>query len=354
MGRVTLAELAKSTGGQWLVEPADLGQDVGQPTTDPTACGPDAPWWALGCAPQQAAEPLRLAAEHQAAGAVVPRGVAPAATRGLGWALAVDDPQAALSTVATWHRRRMAGHVVAVAGGGNLLATSVLVDAIARRSLHGTLAPLRTEPRALALAMLGWDAGADYFVVPVGHPARDREAAPLDLLAPQVGVFLAGETPSAAEHAPAWQALFAALPADGLAIVQADDPLLRTLVPKCPATVCRIGQSSDADFMATDTNCSGDRLRLRVHGHRLELPGWGTQSAMGVLAAVALARLWCVPWAEIQAALAELDSATDVLHVRGTRDAAVRQLLGTIADTAEQAAADDLAALEPKTAARAA
>ncbi|YAL84374.1 UDP-N-acetylmuramoyl-tripeptide--D-alanyl-D-alanine ligase [Dermacoccaceae bacterium W4C1] len=87
----------------------------------------------------------------------------------------------------------------------------------------------------------------------VGHIAYLTKIAP-----PQIGIVLnvgqahLGSFGSVEAIAQTKGELVAALPADGLAVLNADDPLVRAMAARTTAPVVLVGQAPDADYRATD------------------------------------------------------------------------------------------------------
>jgi UDP-N-acetylmuramoyl-tripeptide--D-alanyl-D-alanine ligase len=74
-------------------------------------------------------------------------------------------------------------------------------------------------------------------------------------------------------------ALYRALPADGLAISNADDPLEKITLEGCRARVVRVGRSKGADYRLGEVMCEGNSTRFVCEGPkgkmavRISVPG---------------------------------------------------------------------------------
>ncbi len=98
------------------------------------------------------------------------------------------------------------------------------------------------------------------------------------------------------------------LPPDGLAVLNADDPLVANMGSETRARVVTYGLGPDADYAGQSVRCSsaGTSLVLRHHGDRVKLHAGlvGRHQAYAVLAAAACAHELGVSWNAIETALA--------------------------------------------------
>lgn len=104
--------------------------------------------------------------------------------------------------------------------------------------------------------------------------------------------------------------LLEALPRDGLAVLNADDPLVMPLAARTSARCVTYGRCAEADYVAEEVRVSpeGTWLTVRAGKERvpLSLPLLGAHHAYTALAAVAVGRHYGLSWAEIAAGLAAL------------------------------------------------
>jgi UDP-N-acetylmuramoyl-tripeptide--D-alanyl-D-alanine ligase len=144
----------------------------------------------------------------------------------------------------------------------------------------------------------------------VGHVRYLTEVAP-----PQVGVVLnvgsahLGEFGSREAIGRAKAELVEALPADGLAVLNADDPIVRAMAERTRARVVLVGEAPDADLRAEDVTLdAGGRARFRVVGAEVAVPVHlglvGRHHVGNALAVLAVARERGIPLAEAAPALA--------------------------------------------------
>src|SRR5438132_4957630 len=110
------------------------------------------------------------------------------------------------------------------------------------------------------LTVLTFYASHEVAVVEIGFYVPGEIADLCSLVRPRIGVITAiperpvhfSRTPSVEAIAAGKAELIASLPADGLALLNADDPRVRSLAPRTKARVVLYGESSDAELRATD------------------------------------------------------------------------------------------------------
>lgn len=249
---LTLAEVAAAVGG--TLHGADPGAVVtGAVTVDSRTVAPGGLFAAV-------------AGEHHdghdfAAAAVRTGAVAVLAARpGDVPAVVVDDVVVALGRLAALVRRRLAGlHVVGITGSSGKTSTKDLLAQVLER-LGPTVAPPGSfnNEIGLPLTVLTADAQTRYLVLEMGARGSGHIRDLTDVAAPDVGCVLnvgsahVGEFGSRAAIAEAKRELVEALPAGGLAVLNADDPLVRAMAAHTPARVVTYGESDGADVRAVD------------------------------------------------------------------------------------------------------
>lgn len=233
----------------------------------------------------------------------------------------VPDTLHALQELAAWWRSRSAVRVVGITGStGKTLAKEVVADALSRghRVLRNEgnlnsetglpMTLLRLEPEH-ELAVL------EMSMYTIGEIARLAEIA-----RPDVGVVLAVHAThleragSIERIAEAKAELPASLPADGLAVLNADDQRVAAMRSKTRAAVRTFGMGGDADVRAAEVVGRG----LAGTEFLLVTP-WGTRRVVSAnpgrhlvphaLAAAAVAERYGIPLDEVAAALAAGSSA---------------------------------------------
>jgi UDP-N-acetylmuramoyl-tripeptide--D-alanyl-D-alanine ligase len=137
----------------------------------------------------------------------------------------------------------------------------------------------------------------------VGHIRHLAEIAP-----PGIGVVLnvgaahIGKFGSMEQTAIAKGELVEALPADGVAILNADDPLVAAMASRTKARVVFFSESDVADIRVDER----DRASFTLDGHPVRLKVSGRHQVSNTLAAAAVAVAAGMPVADVAAALGEV------------------------------------------------
>jgi UDP-N-acetylmuramoyl-tripeptide--D-alanyl-D-alanine ligase len=165
--------------------------------------------------------------------------------------------------------------------------------------LPATVLKATTETRFLVLEM-----GANGF----GHIKKLTEVAP-----PRVGLVLnvgaahIGKFGSVEGTAQAKGELVEALPADGLAVLNADDPLVAPMAARTKARVVTFGEAPGADVRGTDVTVDGrGHAAYKMNGLDVRLGVAGRHQVSNTLAAAAVALQLGLPAEEVAAALGEV------------------------------------------------
>jgi UDP-N-acetylmuramoyl-tripeptide--D-alanyl-D-alanine ligase len=177
--------------------------------------------------------------------------------------------------------------------------------------------------------MLEWDQRDDYSVLEFGA-SRPGEIAELAALGrPQIGVItrigdahLAGFG-SRQAIADAKAELLDALPSDGLAVLNGDDPELVRLRQRSRAKAVFVGRGSHCDLSATNVKSAAGVLSFDVDGARLNVPVWGRHYLPCALAAYAVGKSYGLNAGEIGEALAEFEPPPMRCQVSGLGPAIV-------------------------------
>ncbi|TQS41702.1 UDP-N-acetylmuramoyl-tripeptide--D-alanyl-D-alanine ligase [Cryptosporangium phraense] len=249
---LTLAEIAAATGGDLRnCDPATVV--TGTVEYDSRAVTPGGLFVAL------AGE--RVDGHDFAAGAVESGAVAVLATRPLNVpTVLVDDALIALGKLARAVVDRLPDlTIIGVTGSSGKTSTKDLLAAVTRR-LGPTVAPPGSFNNELGHPWTALRADRDtrYLVMEksargVGHIRWLTEVAP-----PRIGVVLnvgtahVGEFGSVEVTAQAKGELVEALPSEGLAVLNADDPRVRAMRDRTKARVVLVGVAPDADVRADD------------------------------------------------------------------------------------------------------
>jgi UDP-N-acetylmuramoyl-tripeptide--D-alanyl-D-alanine ligase len=146
----------------------------------------------------------------------------------------------------------------------------------------------------------------------VGHIRHLTEVAP-----PRIGVVLnigaahIGEFGSVEGTALAKGELVEALPEDGVAVLNADDPLVAGMAPRTAAKVVLFGESAGADVRASDVTLDArGRAAYKLNGFPVRLGVTGRHQVSNTLAAAAVAMQLGLSAEEAAAALSEVTIAS--------------------------------------------
>ena len=158
------------------------------------------------------------------------------------------------------------------------------------------------------LTFLGQEPSHEVAVIELGFYEPGEIADLCRLVRPRVGVITRiperpvhfSRTPSVAAIAAGKAELIESLPSDGVALLNADDPLVRGLAPRTRARVVLFGESADASLRAIDVHASGlEGLRFTATyegaSADVAVPVPGRHVLVAALAALGSARALGVP-----------------------------------------------------------
>ena len=228
----------------------------------------------------------------------------------------VPDPLVALQQLAAWWRTRFAVRVVGITGStGKTIAKEIAADVLAR-----SLGVLRNEGNlnsesGLPLTLLRLDAEHEAAVLEMSMYTVGEIARLAEIAQPEVGVVLSvhpahlQRAGSIERIAAAKAELPAALPPDGLAVLNADDPLVAAMRGVARAEVRTFGLGGGADVRAEEIESRGlagtQFTLVAPWGRRRMRSGTpGRHLIPHALAAAAVAERLGVPLDEVAAALA--------------------------------------------------
>ncbi|MGL4745210.1 MAG: UDP-N-acetylmuramoyl-tripeptide--D-alanyl-D-alanine ligase [Dermatophilaceae bacterium] len=292
---MSLADLAAVVGGVIRGAPGAVLVD-GPVTTDSREVGPGALFVARAGEHADGHDFVTSAAEQGAVAALVEREVP-----GLP-CVVVDDTERAFGRLARAVVDGVPGLiVVGVTGSSGKTTTKDLLGAVLQ-SAAPTVAPIGSYNSEVGVPLTVCRVRPEtrYLVAEmgargVGHIAYLTEIAP-----PQVGVVLnvgsahLGEFGSREAIGRAKSELVAALPADGLAVLNADDEIVRGMAAVTAARVVLVGEHADADLRAAEVDLDrGGRARFLVtdgeRRRRVHLPFAGRHQVNNALSVLAVA-----------------------------------------------------------------
>ena len=250
-----------------------------------------------------------------AVGALVARSV-PLPSDADGFQVQVSDPLIALQDLAAWWRSRFPVRVVGITGStGKTLAKEAVADVLSRgfRVLRNE-GNLNSET-GLPMTLLNLDASHELAVLEMSMYTVGEIARLAEIARPEVGVVLAvhpthlERAGSIERIAQAKSELPAALPKDGLAVLNADDLRVAGMRDVTGAEVVTFGLGTDADVRAsavTSRGVEGTEFLLIAPWGQIQVRSGtpGRHLVPHALAAAAVAHRFGLPLDEVAAALA--------------------------------------------------
>ncbi len=263
----------------------------------------------------------------------------------------VDNTQVALQQVAAAWRTRFSPRVIAVTGSVGKTTTKEIIAAVLDQHFVTLKSPgnLNNEI-GLPLTVLQMEERHERVVLEMGMYAVGEIAQLCRIARPQVGV-ITNVGPVHLERlgtleriAQAKAELVQALPADGVAVLNADDPLVSAMAGQTNARVFRYGLASDAELWADDIvgeGLEGIRFRFHYQGDvvHVRVPLLGRHSVHTALRATAVGLIEGLSWEEIVAGLQNVDTQLRLMVVRAVNGATL------LDDTYNASPASTLAAL---------
>ncbi|MEU8189908.1 UDP-N-acetylmuramoyl-tripeptide--D-alanyl-D-alanine ligase [Micromonospora carbonacea] len=309
---LTLAEVAEAVGGR-LVAADPAARVTGPVEFDSRKAGPGALFVAF---PGE-----KVDGHDYAAGAVAAGAVAVLGTRevpGVPMVLVGDALDAMGRLARAVVDRLPALTVIGLTGSSGKTTTKDLIAQLTAR-LGPTVAPPGSFNNELGHPWTALQADADtrFLVLEkgargVGHVRYLCEVVPPRIsVVLNVGVAHLGEFGSVENIALAKGELVESLPADGLAVLNADDPLVDAMAARTAARVVRYGEAAHADVRAVDVTLDGRgraayTLVTPEGNAAVRLGLTGRHQVSNSLAAAAVARELGMPLGELAAALGEL------------------------------------------------
>jgi UDP-N-acetylmuramoyl-tripeptide--D-alanyl-D-alanine ligase len=313
---LTLAEVAHAVGGSTHDIPDTDVQVSGPVVKDSREVVPGSLFVAF------AGE--RVDGHEYAAKAVADGAVAVLAARPVGVpAIVVDDVQAALGALARHVIERLGATVVALTGSAGKTSTKDLIA-----QLLAQVAPTVWTPGSLnneiglPLTALQADQGTRHLVLEMGARGIGHIRYLTGLTPPRIGLVLnvgsahIGEFGGKEQIAQAKGELVEALPAaqdGGVAVLNADDPLVSAMRTRTQAKLVLFGESEEAEVRAenvrlNDRGQASFNLRTPSGCADVTLRLYGEHHVSNALAAAAVARELGMPVGEIAAALSTAGS----------------------------------------------
>ncbi|MFH9857753.1 UDP-N-acetylmuramoyl-tripeptide--D-alanyl-D-alanine ligase [Streptomyces sp. NPDC017202] len=313
---LSLAEIAAVVGGQTYDIPDPSAQVTGPVVRDSREVEPGSLFVAFVG---------ERADGHDYARAVVEAGAAAVlASRPVGVpAIVVDDVQAALGALARHVVRELGTTLVALTGSAGKTSTKDLIAQVLRRKAPTVFTPgsLNNEI-GLPLTALSATEETRFLVLEMGARGIGHIRYLTGLTPPRIGLVLnvgtahIGEFGGREQIAQAKGELVESLPpasGGGVAVLNADDPLVRAMASRTKAKVVLFGESDEADVRAenvrlTDTGQPAFRLHTPSGASDVTMRLYGEHHVSNALAAAAVAHELGMSAEEIATALSEADS----------------------------------------------
>jgi len=237
---------------------------------------------------------LTAAFEKGAIAAVVDRNV-PAA----GVVLRVDDTLAALQQAAAWAREDWGRDVVGVTGSaGKTTTKDAIAHMLATKMTVGKTTGNYNNHVGVPLSILRVPGEARVAVIELGmnHAGEIRELAKIAKpdagVVTNVGYAHIEGFDSIEGIAAAKRELIEALPGEGVAVLNADDPRVTRFNEAFDGRVVRFGLSAEADVRAQDIMYSLDGVRFRVGDVHFDSPVFGRHGVSNLLCGIAVAGVY--------------------------------------------------------------
>jgi UDP-N-acetylmuramoyl-tripeptide--D-alanyl-D-alanine ligase len=297
------SDVAQLVGG--CLERGDGGARMTHAVIDSRKARPGALFFALPGERSDGHDHVLGAARAGACGAVVSRPLADSDVASLGDTFAlirVPHTLAALSALAAHHRRTMPARVVGVTGSAGKTTTKDMIAAVlgAGKSVLATEGNMNNEI-GLPLTLLKLEIGHEVAVAEMAMRAIGEISALAAVARPDVGVVInvgpahIGELGSIENIAAAKAELVQALPPDGVAVLNGDDPRVKAMAAQAGCRVVLFGLDPGCDVRATDVSESADStcFHLLIEGKRAgqmkyRVPVPGMHNVMNALAALAV------------------------------------------------------------------
>lgn len=242
----------------------------------------------------------------------------------------VPDTLAAMGKLARYVRSQMRSKIIAVAGSNGKTSTKHLIDAALRCRLRGNASPSSFNNNiGVPLTIFPADPNQDYLILELGTNHPGEIAVLTEMAQPDIGVI----TNCSAEHLEGLgdllgvrrenASLIAGMNANGLLVVNGDDPDLLEAVSNYDGRRVTFGFGTHNDLYASDVEIGREGTSFSLNGRRDRrafVPQLGRHAACNALAAIAVGRRMGLTEADILPALRQAhvpDMRMQLLNVEG-------------------------------------
>lgn len=226
--------------------------------------------------------------------------------------VSVPDAAIALAVLANHNRQQSEALVIGITGSVGKTTTRRMIASVLETVHTGVQSPLNSNNHlGVPLSLLELQQGDEFAVIEVGASGPGEIRALASIAEPEMGVI----TRIAPCHLNGFKSvktiqlekarLIAALPEDGVAFLNFDDPLVSELESCTRARVVSFGTTGDVDVLATSVVADNHQLRVTVDGTEFVVPVCGRHNVTSVLAAIAVGMEVGVPIASIQDGLSQ-------------------------------------------------
>jgi UDP-N-acetylmuramoyl-tripeptide--D-alanyl-D-alanine ligase len=304
--QLTLAQVQAATGAQFIDGAAGATQISGW-SIDSRTVAPGDLFFALKGEHLDGHAFVDAVLAQGAAAAIVSK----AGTKGP--LLLVKDTLQALQSLARWARRRWNRQVVAVTGSaGKTSSKDIIAALLGVRFKVGKNEGNFNNHIGLPLSILHLPDEAQVAVLEMGmnHAGEIRHlvsiAEPQHAIVTNVGYAHVENFSSIEGVAAAKRELIEGLPADGVAILNADDERVAAFSASHAGRSLMYGFSPKAEIRALDAEISADHSAFTVQGVRFNTALAGRHSVSNILAGIAVASVVGIQPAELVTAVANL------------------------------------------------